>query len=203
MNMNKLLMLTLGLFLFTSYSFAEWYDDVRLGNPEYGGTGCPAGSAGVAISPDAKSLSILFDQFVVEAGGDTGKILDRKTCNIAVPVHVPPGYSVSIFQIDYRGFNSIPYGAYSRFNVEYFFAGTQGPRYEKQFNGRLEDDYFLRNTLLASTVVWSDCGKSVILRANTGMLTRTNSQRFASYSSVDSVDVAAGLTFNLNWKHCD
>lgn len=57
--------------------------------------------------------------------------MERKTCNIAVPVHVPQGYSVSIFQIDYRGFNSLPYGAYSRFNVEYFFAGTQGPGYEK------------------------------------------------------------------------
>lgn len=200
--MKKALLMSLALSILTGPAFSAWQDDVRLGNPEYGGTGCPAGSASVAISPDAKSLSILFDQFVAEAGGNTGKTMDRKTCNIAVPVHVPQGYSVSIFQIDYRGFNSLPYGAYSRFNVEYFFAGTQGPGYEKQFNGRLEDEYLLRNTLVASAVVWSPCGKSVILRANTGMLVRTNNQHASSYASVDSVDVAAGLVFNLKWKRC-
>src|SRR5258708_1302919 len=95
-------------------AFSAWYDEVRLGNPEYGGSGCPAGSAAVAVSPDARALSILFDQFIAEAGGDTGRSITRKTCNLAVPVHIPQGYSVSIFQIDYRGFNSLPYGAYSR-----------------------------------------------------------------------------------------
>ncbi len=195
----------LGLILFSLATLplsAAWYDDVRLGDPEYGGTGCPAGSAAVAIAPDAKSLSILFDSFVVEAGGTTGKTLDRKTCNIAVPVHIPQGYSVSIFQIDYRGFNSLPYGAYSKFNVEYFFAGTQGPDYEKRFDGRLEDEYLIHNAVAASAVTWSDCGQSVILRANTGMLVRTNSQRQQALATVDSADVRAGLIFNLQWKRC-
>lgn len=192
----------MALSLLTAPVFADWYDDVRLGNPEYGGTGCPAGSAAVALAPDAQSLSILFDQFVVEAGQGTGRTLERKNCNIAVPVHVPQGYSVSIFQIDYRGFNSLPYGAYSRFNVEYFFAGTQGPSYEKQFNGRLEDEFLIRNSLVASAVVWSACGDSVILRANTGLLVRTNSAQQPTYSSIDSVDVSAGLVFNLRWKRC-
>ena len=91
-----------------SQSFAGWRDDVRLGSPAYGGSGCPRGSAAVALSPDAKSLSILFDNFIVEAGGDSGRRTARKTCNVAIPVHVPQGYSVSILKIDYRGFNSIP-----------------------------------------------------------------------------------------------
>lgn len=200
--MKRTLLLTLALSFVTGAAFSAYYDDVRLGDPEYGGTGCPAGTAGVAISPDAKSLSMLFDQFVVESGGTTGKQLDRKTCNIAVPVHVPQGYSISIFQIDYRGFNSLPYGGYSRFNVEYFFAGTQGPSYQHTFNGALESQYLLRNTVAAPSVVWSPCGQSVILRANTGMLTHTNAQNDATYSTVDSVDVASGLLFNLNWKTC-
>jgi hypothetical protein len=200
--MKRTILISLALSLLTGPVLADWFDDVRLGNPEYGGTGCPAGTAAVAISPDAKALSILFDQFVVEAGGGTGKTLERKNCNLAVPVHVPQGYSVSIFQIDYRGFNSLPYGSYSRFNVEYFFAGTAGPGYEKQFNGRIEDEFMIRNSLVASAVVWSDCGQSVILRANTGMLVRTNNLQQAAYSSVDSIDISSGLVFNLKWKRC-
>jgi hypothetical protein len=182
---------------------AAWYDDVRLGDPEYGGTGCPAGSAAVAVAADAKSMSILFDEFVTEAGGNTGRRLDRKTCNIAVPVHVPQGYSVSIFQIDYRGFNSLPFGAYSVFNVEYFFAGTQGPSYQKRFDGRLENNYLLSNQVAASAYSWSECGQSVILRANTSMMVRTNGQNQDALSTVDSADLQAGLIFNLQWRRCE
>ena len=50
-------------------------DGIRLGNPEYGGSGCPGGSASVALSPDQSAISILFDQYVVEAGG--AKAFDR------------------------------------------------------------------------------------------------------------------------------
>src|SRR5262249_52788568 len=62
-------------------------DDIYLGIPSYGGTGCPAGTASVTLSPDAKALSILFDTYVAEVGGTSGKTLDRKSCNVAVPVH--------------------------------------------------------------------------------------------------------------------
>lgn len=200
--MKKTLFSLLALCCLSAPSFSAWYDDVRLGNPEYGGTGCPAGSASVALAPDAQSLSFIFDRFVAEAGGFTGKSLDRKSCNIAVPVHVPQGYSVSIFQIDYRGFNNLPYGAYSTFNVEYFFAGTSGPTYQKRFDGYLEGQYLLNNTLLASAVTWSACGQSVILRANTSMAVRTNGAFESAMSTVDSVDISAGLIFNLKWKRC-
>src|SRR3954467_11503208 len=84
-------------------------DDIRLGNPEYGGSGCPGGSASVALSPDQKAISILFDQYVVEAGG--AKSFARKNCNIAIPVHVPSGYSVAVMAIDYRGFVQLPVGS--------------------------------------------------------------------------------------------
>lgn len=185
-----------------SQAYAAGLDDVRLGRPAYGGSGCPRGSASVALSPDRKSLSLLFDEFVVEAGGDTRKRTARKTCNVAVPVHVPQGFSVSLIKIDYRGFNALPSGAYSRFSVEYFFAGSRGPRYTKTFRGRLERDYTLTNTLAAHAVSWSRCGSDVNLRANTSMMVRTNSRSQEAMSTVDSMDVRAGLVYHLQWKRC-
>ena len=97
----KKMLATFSLLLFTATpSMAAWYDDVRLGNPSYGGSGCPQGTASTALSPDAKSLSILFDEYIVEAGGRGGRRTARKACNVAIPVHVPQGFSVSIFKID-------------------------------------------------------------------------------------------------------
>jgi hypothetical protein len=177
-------------------------DDIRLGNPSYGGSGCPAGTASAALSPDQKSLSILFDQYQVNAGGTSGNTTDRKSCNIGVPVHIPQGLSLSIFKVDYRGFNSLPYGAYSQFHVEYFFAGSRGPTYDKTFWGSLNANYLLTNTLAASAIVWSPCGADVILRVNSSMLVRTNSSNQQAFATVDSADIKAGLIYSLQWRRC-
>lgn len=185
--------------LFASTTHAE---GLRLGLPAYGGTGCPAGSASVNLSPDEAALSILFDSYVLEAGGTTGKRLDRKSCNISIPVEVPQGYSVAIFQVDYRGFNLIPRGGMSRFDSEYFWAGSRGPRQTRVFSGPTQDNYTLTDMLVASTLVWTPCGASVNLRANTSMLVQTNSSLQQAMATVDSADISSGLIYHIQWRRC-
>src|SRR5690606_12661462 len=94
----KRLALVIAMLLTGSAAYAQ--DGITLGPPGYGGTGCPGGSVSVTLSPDNTSLSLLFDRYVVEAGGSTGRSFDRKSCNLAIPVHVPQGLSVSIISID-------------------------------------------------------------------------------------------------------
>lgn len=176
-------------------------DDISLGEPGYGGTGCPAGTVSVTLSPDAKSLSLLFDQYQVAVGGETGKSFDRKSCNVAIPVHVPQGMSVSVLKIDFRGFNQLPRSATSQFNVEYFFAGTRGPSFKKVFRGPLAEDYLINNKLAVETIVWSGCGADVNLRTNSSLRVQTSGNREAM-SSIDSEDVNAGIIYQLQWRQC-
>ena len=176
-------------------------DDISLGTPGYGGTGCPAGTVSATLSPDAKSLSLLFDQYQVTVGGDTGKNFDRKSCNIAIPVHVPQGLSVSVLKIDYRGFNQLPQSASSQFNVEYFFAGTRGPTFQKKFRGPIAEDYLINNSLTVEAIVWSGCGADVNLRTNSSMRVQTVANREAM-ASIDSQDVNAGIIYQLQWRKC-
>lgn len=175
--------------------------DISLGEPGYGGTGCPAGTVSVTLSPDAKSLSLLFDQYQVAVGGDTGKSFNRKSCNIAIPVHVPQGLSVSVMKIDFRGFNHLPQSATSQFNVEYFFAGTRGPAFQKIFRGPLDDDYLINNELTVQAIVWSGCGADVNLRTNSSMRVQTVANREAM-ASIDSEDINAGIIYQLQWRSC-
>lgn len=191
------------LSLITFVSAAAGAQTLQLGIPAYGGTGCPAGSASVTLSPDQSSLSILFDSYVVQAGTDTGKRIDRRSCNVAIPVTVPQGYSVAVFQIDYRGFNALPAGGRSQFNVEYFLAGRRGPGYAKTWYGPLTDNYTLTDTLLAEAVVWSACGAQVTLRSNSSFLTMTNNRNEQAMGTVDSADVTAGLIYHLAWRRCN
>ncbi|WP_018151397.1 DUF4360 domain-containing protein [Leeia oryzae] len=185
----------------TLFGAAAWADDIRLGDPGYGGTGCPSGTVSATLSPDAKSLSLLFDQYQVAAGGNTGKSFDRKSCNIAIPVHVPQGLSVSVLKVDFRGFNHLPQSATSQFNVEYFFAGTRGPAFQRQFRGPLEEDYLINNVLTVQAIVWSGCGVDVNLRTNSSLRVNTVYNREAM-SSIDSEDVNAGIIYQLQWRQC-
>lgn len=182
-------------------SVCAFADDIYLGVPGYGGSGCPAGTVSVTLSEDAKTLSLLFDAYQVSAGGSTGRSFDRKSCNIAIPVHVPEGYSISILQVDYRGFNYLPQYASSQFNVEYFFAGSQGPSFRRNFNGPLNTDYLIHNELAVSALVWSPCGADVILRTNSSIKINTYYNREA-VASVDSEDVNAAIIYQLQWRRC-
>jgi len=172
-----------------------------LGIPGYGGSGCPAGSVSTTLSPDFKTLSLIFDQYEVAAGGTTGRSYDRKSCNVAIPVHVPNGYSISVFSVDYRGFNHLPSGATSQFNVEYFFAGGRGPSFRRSFRGVLESDYFINNQLSAESLVWSPCGVDVNLRTNASLRVNTVANREAS-ATVDSEDVNAGIIYHVQLRRC-
>ena len=141
----KKIFITLGLSLAFALSHANAQSVLQLGYPSHAGNGCPIGTASASLSPDGSSLTLLFDQYVAQAGGETRLLLDRKTCNISIPVVVPEGYSVSILTVDYRGFVSIPYGGSGRFSAEYFFAGSRGPLVSKNFLSGAEGDYTISN----------------------------------------------------------
>lgn len=176
-------------------------DTIELGYPAYGGNGCPSGTASAVVSPDGKSLSIIFDQFVTEAGQGSGRTLDRKSCNIAVPVHVPNGFSISILAVDYRGFVSLPQGASAKLTAEYFFAGMRGPQFVKDFIGRQDTDYTFNNKLGVQAMVWSPCGADVNLRVNAGMMVR-NSGYQTAMATVDSADFSAGIIYQVQMRRC-
>ena len=197
----------LGVIAFLSLASPTSYGaGLQLGEPQYGGTGCPMGSAAIALSPDQQALSILFDQYVVEAGGS--RAFNRKNCNIAIPVHVPQGYSVSVIAIDYRGFTGLPSGGRAQLSVNYFLTSSGNPnpgpgvRTSKTFYGPLSSDYIKSDSLGLEAIVWSGCGADAILRANTTLLVNSNHRRDQAMATVDSADVSSGIIYHLRWKSC-
>lgn len=197
----KSLIQKLAVICLLAVSVRAMADDISVGTPTYGGTGCPAGSASASVTDDGKSVSILFDEYLAQAGGDTGRSLDRKTCNLAIPVHVPNGYSVSILKVDYRGFNSLPRGAKSQFRAEYFFAGSVGPKINNTFYGPLNNDYLIQDELIASAIVWSPCGADVNLRVNSS-ITLQNNTRTEALTTVDSADINASIVYRIQTRRC-
>lgn len=203
MNLIKpMLTVLMGIMLLSEAGYAQ--KGIRLGFPQYGGTGCPAGTASVSLSPDEDAISILFDSFSASAGNFSGKRVDRKSCNLSIPVAIPQGYSVAVIQVDYRGFNLIPaYGAYTRLNTEYFWAGIRGPTFSKLFTGPQNRDFTTTNGILAESLVWTPCGASVNLRVNSSIMAQSNSRMDQTDIMVDSADITSGLIYHLQWRRCN
>lgn len=174
---------------------------LSLGKPGYGGTGCPAGTASVVLSRDKKSLSLRFDRYEVEAGGGSGRSFDRKSCNLSIPLRVPPGLSVAIVSAEYRGVNRLPAGAEAQFRTEYFFAGGRGPVLSRSFEGPLQGRFAFGDRVTARSTVWSACGADVILRTNTSLRVSTTGRRIAS-SSIRSQQINTAIVYRLQWRKC-
>lgn len=194
--------LLLATLLTAQMSWSQLLPGIRLGHPEYGGTGCPAGTASAVLSPDEDEISILFDQFVAEAGGDTRRTVDRKACELAIPIHIPQGYSMAVIQTDFRGFNLVSSGGMNRLNTEYFWANQRGPVYSNVYRGPQNNDFFATNGVTASGVVWTPCGMSTNLRIRATIMTQTNRFGDQSMMTIDSADVSSGLVYHVQWRRC-
>jgi hypothetical protein len=200
MNVMKKLMLATALTL----SASVHAQGLELGFPSTGGNGCPQGSVSANLSPDNQQLSILFDQFLAEAGPGIGRTIDRKSCNISIPITVPGGYSVSIVQVDYRGFVGLPSrSATARFSAEYFFAGMRGPLLQRSFVGSQNTDYLVDNRLAVSAMVWSACGAQTNLRINASMMLSNSDRSRDAIATVDSADISSGILYQLQYRRCN
>ena len=177
---------------------------ISVGQPAYGGNGCPAGSASVTVTPDGSTMSVLFDSFAAEAGNTTGRRIDRKSCNLRVPIRVPNGYSVALIGVDYRGFNAVPgNGAYTELRNEYFYAGSRGPVFTRRFQGSQADSYTVTNNLIASSLIWSECSKEVIFSINSAATAMSNAQMQQTMMTVDSIDISAGMLYHFQFRRCN
>lgn len=132
---------------------------VKLGAPVYGGTGCPGGSAGVAVSPDGSAVSVLFDRFSV---ANRAGVL-RSQCSLRIPAELPAGTRLSVVQVDYRGFASLSKDAQLTLRTTQQFAHKHGrDKFSGDFDrlkGETTGEFRFTQTLARK---WdSECGGSV------------------------------------------
>ncbi|MGH1397552.1 MAG: DUF4360 domain-containing protein [Trichormus sp.] len=186
---NSVLAATALMAAYVSPAFAN--SKVEILGAEYGGNGCPAGSASVSVSPDGQELSILFDKFAALGNNAAER---RKNCNLSIPIKVPQGFQISLYDADYRGY--VAPSTTGRLRAEYFFAGQRGPVFSRTFRG--EVDYNVRDSLETVANVWSRCGDSLNMRVNASMT--ASGQGMAT---VDSFDLAhRGLVYHIQYRRC-
>ena len=209
--MNQLLLLTLlaavaavsGKDQFFGNQSAEGAPVFKFREPTFFGSGCPADSVRVVTSSDGQSVSVLFSDYI--AGTTTENNRVRKSCNLAVPVDVQRGWAIGIFRVDYRGYAYVPResGSYANFDVEYYFAGSQGPRASERYSAGFDDDIFISHKLGA--VAWTPCGASTNFRVNSGITAyKKNKWSQDPEIAIDSIDatIERGFRYYFHMRRC-
>jgi hypothetical protein len=95
--------------------------EVTIQSASYSGSGCPADSVHLKISTDEQLLYVDFDQLVAQTG--PGQSIDRKNCELRFTLHVPPGWTVALSRVAYRGHAGLQAGVVGEQKSSYFFAG--------------------------------------------------------------------------------
>jgi hypothetical protein len=161
------------------------------------GSGCPTGTAAVALSQDKKAFTVTYSQYTVESG-----VASERNCQLNMRVNVPGGYTYSVASVDYRGYAQLAGGTNGAVHGTYYFAGHSSSAYTTHnINGPKSGNWQYTDQVAYQSQVWHPCGEQRNLNANT-RLTLSNASRSGSFISMDSTDVSFSTVYNLNWRSC-
>ncbi|MET8243110.1 DUF4360 domain-containing protein [Streptomyces sp. NPDC005202] len=169
------------------------------------GSGCPQGTAAVAVSPDNTAFTVTYSEYLAQAGGNSDPTAFRKNCQLNLIVHVPQGFTYAVASADYRGFASLQPGASGTQRASYYFQGSPNTAAKTHpFGGPYNDDWQATDSTDWAQLVWAPCGVlrnfniNTELRVNAG----TSAPGKVSFMTMDSTDGDISTVYHLAWKEC-
>ncbi|MBX7551476.1 DUF4360 domain-containing protein [Streptomyces sp. NPDC004232] len=169
------------------------------------GSGCPAGTAAVAVSPDNTAFTVTYSAYLAQAGGNSDPTAFRRNCQLDLIVHVPQGFTYAIASADYRGFLSLQPGATATQKASYYFQGSsQTVPKTHPFNGAFNDNWEATDSTDVAQLVWAPCGVERNFNINTELRVNagTQSPDKVSFMTMDSTDGNISTVYHMAWKQC-
>ncbi|MFF7725312.1 DUF4360 domain-containing protein [Streptomyces sp. NPDC008001] len=170
------------------------------------GSGCPAGSAAVAVSLDNTAFTVTYSQYLAQVGLGTKPTDFRKNCQLNLIVHVPHGFTYAIASVDYRGYGHLEPGATGEQKASYYFQGQSETTIKShQFAGALNDNWQATDTTEIAQRVWAPCGEQRNFNINTELSVAAGTSdptKTTSFMAMDSTDTAINTLYHLAWKEC-
>jgi hypothetical protein len=170
--------------------------EVQIMGLAFAGSGCPAKTVSGQLSSDLTTLTLLYAEFVAQAGANISPSNYRKNCQLNVKIKYPSGWQFSVFKADYRGYAQIPEGDKGTCKATYYFSGdsrqvgspdNQQPLSPRQHHtprltftthaphqisstmtilGPYDDNYIKTDEFGVESTVWSPCGLEGLLNIN-------------------------------------
>jgi hypothetical protein len=168
------------------------------------GSGCPTGTAALAVSPDNTAFTVSYSQYIAEIGSGVALSDSRKNCQLSLLVHVPAGFTYAIAQADYRGFAELASGATGTQQGNYYFMGDSATASSSHvFAGPMSGDWQATDQVATASLVFSKCGVTRNLNVNSSIrVAKGTSGTRSSYMAMDSTDGSFSTLFHFAWRTC-
>ncbi|MER5372033.1 DUF4360 domain-containing protein [Streptomyces sp. NPDC002553] len=169
------------------------------------GSGCPAGTAAVAVSADNTAFTVTYSDYLAQVGGNSDPTAFRKNCQLNLKVHVPQGFTYAIASADYRGFASLQPGATAVQRASYYFQGSPSTVFKNHnLNGAYNDNWQATDVTDWAQLVYAPCGVQRNFNINTELRVNagTSSPGKVSFMTMDSTDGDISTTYHMAWKQC-
>jgi hypothetical protein len=178
-------------------------DEIHIEELTYNGTGCAPGSAAVDIAPDGTAFTLIFSDFVAQAGPGIPLAQSRKNCQVNMTMHVPHGFTYAIASVDYRGYASISRGATGLQKAIYYFQG-QSPQAstERSFRGPYDADWTVSEDVDVASLVWAPCGERRSVNINAQVRINKGTSTGESFMTQDSEDGSIRQIYHVVWARC-
>jgi hypothetical protein len=170
------------------------------------GSGCPSGTASVAVSPDNTAFTVTYSNYMAQVGPNAKPTDFRKNCQLGVVVHVPQGFTYAIAQADYRGFAHLEPGASGQERANYYFQGmSETQSVTHKLNGSYDDDWQNTDTTDVGSLSFLPCGEERNFNINTELRVNKGSSdpSKTSFMTMDSTDNSLTTTYHFAWKDCN
>ncbi|MGK5642771.1 DUF4360 domain-containing protein [Streptomyces sp. URMC 126] len=170
------------------------------------GSGCPAGTAAVAVAGDNTAFTVSYSNYLAQVGLGSKPTDFRKNCQLGLNVHVPQGYTYAIAKADYRGFAHLQSGATGLEKASYYFQGMQQTTSANhRFSGPFSDDWQTTDVTDVDALVYAPCGAQRILNVNTELRVSAGASdptTTTSFMAMDSADGSVNTLYHFEWKQC-
>ena len=170
------------------------------------GSGCPAGTAAVAVSPDNTAFTVTYSDYLAQVGVGSKPTDFRKNCQLNVVVHVPSGFTYAVAKVDNRGFAALAAGASAIQSSRFYFQGQRPTAYAShRFNGSMENNWIASDEVDIAALVWAPCGVLRNLNINTELRVNkgtSDTSTTTSFIMMDSTDGELSTIYHFHWAQC-
>lgn len=172
--------------------------EVYVENMTYGGSGCPAGTVADNLSPDAKAITFIFSDFTVDTPANNGRDV-KKNCQVNLQLHVPQGWTYTLFSVDYRGYVELDQGSRARLRSWYRIGPDEVRIANTKMEGPRSQDYHQRANVPLDALPWLSCSDSSTVIS---ISTEIKGEGRKALVTVDSIDGEVSHQYGIAWRRC-
>ena len=199
----KLLATTLVTML-TQQAFATAPGGMEIRYVDANGSGCPAGTAMIDVSPDKQVFTAIFSSFQAQVGPGISLVEKNKSCLMTVNVKVPPGWQYSIFKAQYDGWYDLGPGVALTQTSRYWFQGGERFAASSRYTGPRTGTFSYPDEMGVSS--WSPCGgtRNMVISANLALDNSRNRQS-SGVAGIDSIEGQFKLMYHyyIAYRQCN